>query len=227
MVSRRKTLAEVRWPQAPEFGSVAKGWNSRAITLMLTWVWNGYDALLRDVADNLDWSQAEDDLERSITELLEVRIRESMSGYAPFYVQHGAFERECREPAPAQTPQYDIAFVLRECPRVMWPLEAKVLKTGADLADYLQTLNERFLTCVYAPFSSEAAMISYLINGEPQTTLVNIGKRLTAEESPRHHPDFQDRPHEISKHLRSVPTGRSYPAQFACHHMIMQMRRSG
>ena len=46
---------------------------------------------------------------------------------------------------------------------VIWPIEAKVLKTDRKLAPYLRDLDDKYLKCKAAPFSHEGALIGYLI----------------------------------------------------------------
>ncbi len=190
-------------------------WLRDSENTMLNHVWLGFDELgrKRPAFDGRD-------LERSITEHLEVCIQDSLSGYEPFTVQHGTHERETMQPPPAQPPQYDIAFVFRGDFRVIWPVEAKVLETPRTLAAYLSDVNEQFLTCRYAPFSRSGAMLGYLLNGEAVDAFSGISTRLGCElEIPK---NFVDRPSRFSTHMRSVPSGKAYPADFRCHHLIMR-----
>lgn len=226
MMNRRgRTLFERRWPDTSDFVEVAREWSSDASTMLLTFVWQGYDLLLKNDLSHIDWNQVEEELERDITQLLEPKIRskEVMTGYEPFDVQHGPYEDETRQPSPAQPPQYDIAFFLKANPRIMWPLEAKVLRTDGAVAPYIKDLKKEFLTCRYAPFSSEGAMLGYLLSGEP----ANVFRRLEAKVPCDlfHHPTFPDRDHKYSDHTRHVPTNKPYPAHFRCHHLILSMRR--
>jgi len=197
------------------FVAAARGWMQGAESEMLDRVWKGYDALLAE-RPPFDGS----DLERSVTEHLEIGIQGSMSGYEPFVVQHGPHERETKLPAPAQPPQYDIAFVFLADRRLMWPLEAKVLITPGALADYIADVNEQFLTCRYAPFSASGAMVGYLLTGEETTALTNIGARLGGPLAPSK--THTDRPTGVSAHTRTVPEGKPYPVQFECHHLILK-----
>ena len=57
----------------------------------------------------------------------------------------------------------------------MWPIEAKVLRTDGSVAEYVADLRNEFLTCRYAPFSSEGGMVGYLVSGDPEKALKNIG----------------------------------------------------
>jgi len=185
-------------------------------------VWKGYDAFRGEVLSGVGSSQADEDLERNITQLLEPKIHEQMSGYEPFYVQHEPYERETRVAPPAQPPKYDIAFVLRCNPRVMWPLEAKVLKTDGSVGKYVNEVKKNFLTCRYSPFSSEAAMLGYLLSGYCETAFNNIAEKGAWELAAHAH--FPDREHRTSDHKREVPEGKLYPVEFRCHHLLLQLQ---
>jgi hypothetical protein len=198
-----------------DFLKLAGGWCVDQSAILLGFVWGAYDRLKQDspLVDDRD-------LERSLTQLLDARIGREMSGDEPFYIQHGPYERETMKQPPAQPPQYDLAFVLNADERIMWPIEAKVLKTGAAVSDYVSELREQFLACRYAPFSSEGAMLGYLLSGTPVEAFTNIAAKMpcTLEE----HPQFRTRAHRTSRHRRTVPAGKEYPADFFCHHLILE-----
>ena len=187
---------------------------------MLEWVWIGYDHLKRDLGTAIAAASDAADLERDITQLLEPRVRAAMPDFVPFYVQHGVFERESRQAPPAQPPCYDLAFVSYSNPRLIWPLEAKVLKHEGDVRRYVAEVNEQFLTCRYAPFNSEAAMLAYLLRGDAFAALIAIEDKLGVELA-KYAPQ-PERPHRLSRHERLVPEGKEYPRQFGCHHLIMR-----
>lgn len=159
-----------------------------------------------------------DDLERSITQILEPRIHRAMTGDEPFYVQHGAYERETMKPPPAQPPAYDLAFVLRAEERIMWPVEAKVMETPNKTAEYVRDIKNEFLTCRYAPFTGSGAMLGYLLKGKAEDALKTISNVLncTLDELP----DHTDKPNRLSRHSRTVPLGKPYPNKFDCYHLI-------
>lgn len=219
---RRRTISELRYltPPSPIF---SEHWSRAFSTNLLGFVWRAYELLLKEVLSGIDCSKAEDDVERNITELLEPRIKKVMTGDEPFYVQHGPYERETRAPAPAQPPQYDIAFILTENPRYMWPLEAKVLKsdTVGSVTEYARDINEEFLTCRYAPFSHEGGMLGYLLSGDPNHAFISIEAKVPCKLT--HHPDFLKRHHKTSDHRRRIPPGKTkeYPHDFRCHHLIL------
>lgn len=221
LASRRYTFSERRWPDTPEFATVARRWNKDAIDVLFGLIWHGYDLLLVEVLRNADWYDVKDDVERDITELLEPLIRRAMTGFEPFEFQHGRHERETRCVPPAQPPQYDLAFYLREQPRVSLPLEAKVLHTDQALAEYVSDLRQEFLTCRYAPFSTVGAMLGYLMKGKPSSVFSKLERVVPCEL--RQHEGFPKREHRVSNHRRTVAPGKIYPVDFQCHHLILSM----
>lgn len=201
-------------PADPAFVALACSWMTSPATRFLDFVWRAYDDTL---GSPFDPDPA--DLERSITQLLEPRIREAMTGDEPFYVQHGPYERETMKPPPAQPPEYDLAFVFRADPRIMWPLEAKVLETPRRIAYYVHDVTREFLTCRYGPFSDSGAMLGYLLQGVPEDTFRAIEKSLNTALQPV--PEHAGKPTRRSSHHRSVPLGRPYPTVFDCYHLIL------
>ena len=218
----RQTYSERRWPDTSEFNSVLRSLKEGSSTRLLELIWKGYDSFCAECLTQVDCSEDDGDLERDITQLLEPKIREGMTGYEPFYVQHGPYEYESWLGVPAQPPQYDIAFVLLSNPRVMWPLEAKVLRTDGSVGEYIKEVRSNFLTCRYSPFSREAAMLGYLLSGDTESTFNNIAEKAGWELSP--HIDFPDRDHRTSDHHREVPEGTDYPIEFRCHHLVFRMQ---
>ncbi len=209
----------MQWARQPRqvdeaFVAAASAWLRSGESEILRLVWEGYDVLDRE-RPAFDGT----DLERSITERLEAGIQDRMSGDEPFIVQHGPHERETKMPAPAQPPQYDIAFVFRADSRVMWPLEAKVLERPTKLAAYLADINQQFLTCRYAPFSPSGAMVGYLLSGSADDVFTGVATTLncTLDAFDAH----ATRAGRFSAHVRSVPHGKPYPRSFRCHHLIM------
>lgn len=218
----RQTISERRWPDTAEFNAVLRRLKAGSSTKLLELVWKGYDAFCAEVLSQVDWLQNDSDVERDITQLLEPKIREGMSGFEPFDVQHGPYEHESWVGPPGQPPQYDIAFKLRCNPRVMWPLEAKVLRTDRSVAEYVKEVRLNFLTCRYSPFSNEAAMLGYLLSGDPKSAFDNIAERGGWKLATHAH--FSSREHRTSNHKRKVPEGKSYPADFRCHHLNFALR---
>ena len=144
-----------------------------------------------------------------------------MTGYEPFYVQHGPYERETMMPPPAQPPEYDLAFVLRANERIMWPIEAKVLETPKAITGYVNDINEQFLTCRYAPFSGSGAMLGYLLTGNAAEAFNTIAQKLLCALDPV--PEHTDNNNRVSRHAR----GQCQPVKiirlpFSCYHVILE-----
>lgn len=208
------------WPSSnsapdPTFVAMACDWVNDPAQRLLGFIWAAYDNMCANppVIDTRD-------LERSITQLLEPRINDAMTGDEPYYIQHNSFERETMALPPAQPPAYDLAFVLRADERIMWPLEAKVLATPSTMAEYERDVREQYLTCRYAPFSGSAAMLGYLLSGKAVDALDQIAKKLGCTLDAVE--EFPSRPHRFSIHRRIVPMGRNYPLDFECHHLILE-----
>ncbi|MCP5054037.1 MAG: hypothetical protein GY940_43110 [bacterium] len=221
MSIRGRTLLERGWPDTDNFTAVARNWQNDASTILLSYIWKGYDLLKDEVLSRIQLNNADDELERAITQLLEPKIRKAMTGDEPFYVQHEVYEYETRQPPPAQPPQYDIAFVLNENPRIMWPLEAKVLRSDGSVAPYINDIKNEFLSCRYAPFSNGGAMLGYLFSGIPRNVFHQIEKKIPCKL--HHHLDFSERDHRYSDHNRAIPIGKRYPSHFRCQHLIFRI----
>ncbi|MCY4553848.1 MAG: hypothetical protein OXC79_09260 [Candidatus Poribacteria bacterium] len=188
------------------FVSLVRLWMRNPAGQFLNFVWLAY----KDMIASPPYVDTRD-LERSITQLLEPRIRDRMTGYEPFYIQHGPFERETMKSPPAQPPEYDLAFVSRANERIMWPIEAKVLETPRKVAAYVRDVRVEFLTCRYAPFSDSGAMLGYLLTGIPDDALVTIAQKLGCKlETVAGH---TEKPIRLSKHRRKVPAGKPYPVE--------------
>ena len=149
---------------------------------MLKFVWQGYDLLVSELLSQINCDGTEEQLERSITQLLEPEIRRVMTRDEPFDIQHEVYEIESYQ--ILRPPQYDIAFYLIANRRIMWPLEAKVLKTDGAVSEYIKEINDNFMTCRYAPFSSEGGMLGYLLSGNPDKAFTNIAKKLPCKPHP-------------------------------------------
>ena len=220
----RQTYSKRCFPETPEFNAVLRDWKKSGSMVLLTIVWEACDRFHADELARIDCSRDDKDSERDITQLLEPKMHDLMSGFEPFYVQHEAYERESLKAPPARPHQYDIAFVLRRYPRVMWPLEAKVLRTDGQVAEYVNEVECNFLTCRYSPFSSEAAMLGYLLSGDCEIAFANIAQKGKWEL--RMHEGFAERDHRVSEHGRNVPAGKDYPRHFRCHHMLLRVGAS-
>ncbi len=219
-MDKRVLLTQPSSPVPKDFVALAGRWCANYSVTLLNFVWQGYDLLLNDLPAGIN----DKDLERSITESLELRIRKVMEGYEPYdihlYIQHEPGEREKMSSPPARPKQYDLAFKLYDQERIMWPIEAKVLETDGAIKEYKKDLNNEFLTCQYAPFSSEGAMLGYLLKGNPNNVFRNLEKKIPCTLTT--HPNFQNRPCKMSDHVRKVEAGKPYPSQFRCYHLILE-----
>jgi hypothetical protein len=199
----------------PALLALVATWTNDQANILLSYVWAAYDSMRA----NMPYVDPRD-LERSITQLLEPRINDAMTGDEPFYIQHGSFEHETMASPPAQPPAYDLAFVLRADERIMWPIEAKVLETPKTVAEYERDIRQEFLTCRYGPFSGAGAMLGYLLAGTAAEALKAIEAKLGC--ALYMVPTFAARPHRVSNHQRTVPAGKNYPVDFHCYHLILE-----
>ncbi|MGE7156853.1 hypothetical protein ACQKJ1_24320 [Methylorubrum rhodesianum] len=190
-----------------------------AIESMLEALWVGHDVLRAEMAGRLEPGDFGADPERTLTSMLHVRTVHALGDYRPFTCRHEHPEPETRQASPAQSPTYDIAFVLRDNERIAWPVEAKVVATDRTVATYVREIHDQYLTCRYAPFSTSGAMLAYIERGSPEVFQSNVEKALGTPLQ-RYVP-FATRHHRVSDHGRQVPAGRPFPADFQCHHLAM------
>lgn len=224
-MSRRKiasqTIGESGWRDTPDFIELAKTWKPDATSILLKFIWEGYDVCCQKVLSRVDISQADNQLERELTQILDLYIRKGMQGFEPFTLQHESYEMELR--GTYRPKQYDLAFVWFANPRSKYPLEAKVLRSDNSVTEYVNEITGNYLTCRYAPFSSEAGMLGYLLKGSSTIAFNNIGTAVPCTLSD--HPDFLERQHKVSDHKRTVPTGERYPVKFRCHHLLLELTK--
>jgi hypothetical protein len=136
----------------------------------------------------------------------------------PYYLQHEKKEREQAIPG-RQPPEPDLSFVLFSNPRITFPMDAKILErdTVAGMADYADTVQNRFVNCVYAPFSTEGAMIAFLLKGSVKTVFKSLGTAMDGKLSQSAY--ITGRDHKTSSHNRSAPACKY--KKFRCHHLVM------
>ena len=207
--------------EKPEFADLAREWPPTLTTRALKFVWLGYDLLQKDLLRPIDCRKVNKQIEKSLSQPLQLRINRVMTGDEPFDVQHEVPEFEMSYSDQAQPPSYDIAFILRANERIILPLEAKILRTEKAVSKYVNEINLNFLTCRYAPFSSEAGMLGYLLKGNSRQAFDNISQRTPCQLCD--HPDFLEREHKTSGHRRTVPVGKPFPCDFLCHHLILEI----
>jgi len=216
---RNIDLGRATQPPPPEFMHVSRQVKQNISAQIARCLWEAYDLLKKEMLREPFRNPDDYLLECSITEELESRVHDTMSGEEPFRVQHECREWESCLPDTTRPPQYDIAFVLRANSRAKWPVEAKVLRTPGQVAAYVADLNEQFLTCRYAPRSSEGAMLGYLLSGTPDAAFAAISAAVS---SPLvDYAEATGRSHKTSDHVRTVSTCKNSPAKFRCHHLIM------
>ena len=220
-MARRGNILQKRYPNTGDFVELAQAWNPDAISILIRLVWEGYDRLVTEFLSQINCDGTEEQLERSITQTLAWRIRRGMTGDEPFEVQQEVYEFETSKSAQAQPPQYDIAFILIADEKMILPFEAKVLKSDVDVTEYVKEINNNFMTCRYAPFSSEGGMLGYLFSGDSNKAFTNIEIKVPCILDA--HPHFPDRDHKTSNHRRVVPSGESYPVDFRCHHLLFKI----
>ena len=224
-MARRGNIFKKRYPNTGDFVELAKAWNPDAISILIKLVWEGYDLLVSEFLSQINCDGTEEYLEISITQALALKIDSSMTGYEPFAVKQEWYEFETSKSSRGQPPRYDIAFTLRDNDRIIWPLEAKILKSDVDVTEYVKEINNNFMTCRYAPFSSQGGMLGYLFSGDSNRAFTSIETKVPC--TLNDHPDFPTRDHKTSDHQRVVPPGKSYPAEFRCHHLLFNIIPTG
>lgn len=209
-MSRGETPIQRNYPVPEDFVVLAKKYKPDAINVILGYVWQGFDMLTKD---SFDVSKDDDNIENDITWAAYCKIQD-ISCFSPFLVIHQPPETEKRK--SSGQPASDLGFRLQGGnTRSHFSIEAKVMRTDGDVSKYVKEVNENFLTGRYSTFSSEAAMLGYLLQGEPQNSFKAISKSLNCQLDI--HPAFQNRNHKISKHIRTI----SKKSDFTCHHMVI------
>lgn len=211
------TPVQANYPIPADFVALVRAWRADAIDHLFDCVWQGFDKLFAE--HRFDLSEATENLERGITQLVAQSIREVLGPTPPCFLEHHPFEDEARQEAPAAPPAPDLAFILRANPRAMLPLEAKLLRTDGAVAEYVREVKENFLRCRYAPFSSQGGMLGYLLSGVPTRAFASIEKGLGCKLT--RHRAFPEREHACSNHVRSGKHCRQAPGDFTCHHLIV------
>jgi hypothetical protein len=138
----------------------------------------------------------------------------------PYYLQHEKKERE-QAVLGRHPPEPDLSFVMYSNIRVTFPLDSKVVEGDGipDMADYADTVQNRFVSCVYAPFSKEGAMLAFLLAGSVGAAFRSLSSVLGCPLSTRVYIPF--RKHKTSWHDRTAHACTH--KRFRCHHMIMPM----
>ena len=209
------------FPQTGEFTALAAAFSADAVNEMLALVWRGFERLCREFGPMIA-SQDDRQIERSITSALESYMSLERDPMAAYHTKHEAWEMETAESDGAHPPAYDIAFVLNANFRVMWPLEAKLLRTDRQVAHYVNDLRANMLTGRYAPFSKSAGMLGYLLSGQAIVAVKAIEAQLAAVLRP--YPGFHPaREHYLSQHGRRLGNAQGFRDTFECHHLVIPM----
>lgn len=201
---------------------LAAEWVQDASQVIIDAVWAGYDRLIHDPVERCFFQNMTGELERRITSRLEVAIGRSLTGYEPFDVQHGTPEWQTRKKGRGRPKEPDIAFVHRGDPRVVWPIEAKVMPPDRPISKYVESVDERYLSCDYAPFCGEGGMVGYALRKDASELLDDVAKSLKCElDVPE---QWRERHHRTSTHSRSVPEGKLFTGTVKLHHLMMDFR---
>lgn len=216
----RRTYQQRRWPETPLFQNIAKKWCSNQSHLLMDLVWRAVDLVCQNDLSKLPMEASDEAKEESLNSMLSVRIEQLKSGDEPFAVVHQPPEPTQRKTKNARSPTPDIGFVWYENQMCVWPMEGKILagKNGAN--EYATEVETNFLTGRYASYSTEGAMLGYLLTGSPAKTLESLAKKLSKRFSD--HPNLSERTHKISKHKRKK--SETQPAgDFYCHHLVFSV----
>jgi hypothetical protein len=187
---------------------------------MLSYVWQGYDRLRQ--GDCFQVTQDDAHLEDEITAALHARIQDvihQIDPFSPFKVVHQPHEGE-RQKNKGRSPQSDLGFRLVDGNlRSHFSIEAKVLRTDGAVSEYVQEVNDNFLTGRYSTFSTEAAMLGYLLSGTTTRAFAAIAKALHCVLSQC--VAIPNREHRCSSHRRNLGSTPRKTAEFLCHHLVM------
>jgi len=223
-MTRRQSYSQQVFPTTPEFTGCLKKLKGDGVKVILGYVWAGFDGFKKEILDkNPPPSRDNADLERDLTEILYPYIHRVLPPSLPYYLQHEKKEREQATPG-RQPPEPDLSFILYSNIRVTFPMDSKVLErdTVAAMADYADTVQNRFVTCIYAPFSKEGAMIAFLLAGSVRTVFQSLGTAMGCTISRSAY--IPTRNHRTSSHDRSAAACKS--KKFRCHHLVMPVGAS-
>ena len=221
---RRLSYSQRTLPATFEFSSALEKLQADGVKTMLGYLWDGFERFKTEHIDKHPPPTRHDtDLERDLTEWLFPYVQKVIPAAAPYFIHH---ERKERESAilRAQPPEPDLSFVFLANIRITFPIDAKVLEKDrpSDVTDYVATVNGRFLSCVYAPFSTQGAMIAFFLEGSVTTLLGRIRTGLGCSLSRSWF--LKGRHHKTSQHERTAAACQH--KQFTCHHMVMAVGTS-
>ena len=217
-MARGRTFLELRYDKPPD---ALAAWSEDAVTKLLGLVWSSCDRYLKEGFASKHLTLADEQIERDLTQDIALRLMDLLTRMEPFRIQHERSELMSPLRKRRRPPQCDIAFVWREDDRIMWPIEAKVLRSASNIAEYVSEIANNYLTCRKAPLSSGGAMLGYLLSGSPKEAFDRISASLDCllEDEP----NFLARNHKISDHERTAATCRESPREFRCHHLLLAL----
>lgn len=221
-MGRGRTFLELRYDKPPD---ALAAWSGDAIKKLLGLVWSSCELYCNEGLAGKDLTLADEQLERDLTQDIALRLGDLVTLMEPFRVQHERSELMSPLRKRPRPPQCDIGFVWRADERIMWPVEAKILRSASNVAPYLTEVTDNYLICRKAPLSSGGAMLGYLLSGSPHEAFENIsaGLRCTLQNEP----NFSGRNHKTSDHERTAETCRDSPREFRCHHLLVEIGTFG
>lgn len=227
MSRRIVTIYDHAFPNAPEWNAIADAWSSDVVESMLFLVWEGYDLMRAKILCKVDFTQPLHQLERTLTDAHATEIillwKANRTGFESFLPKPEMWEPSSIASPSAMPPSYDIGFENVNDPRLRWPVEAKVLSRPKDVRRYLDDLRLKYLPGIGAPFSTQAALLGYLMDGKVIDAIAAIQSALGVSLKP--FPPFARRIHHTSEHPRSVPSIHGGKAHiFACHHLVAELK---
>jgi hypothetical protein len=222
-MTRRAAFREQAWPEEPVFKELALKWGESVSERVLDWVWRAFDALVAGPIAKVDLSEPLEQLERDLTNVHFLEIQtlwaKETGGYPALRPCPEIPEFESRHSASAKPPAYDLGFIHSENPRIIWPIEAKIVQKASALGRYLTDVRDKFIAGIAAPFVGQGGMIGYLLGGKPRK--VFDGLEVELGQSLKHPSAFASREHRTSFHTRGrSPVGRDLP-DLLLHHLIM------
>jgi len=189
---------------------------------MIAALWKAIDRLQEEGLTLPEIGNEPVQLERSLCFQLYHALQRLRLTDVPFYPCYEPHEFESIKGGKAEPPQPDLSFHFYESPiELNWPIEAKVLKDAKDTALYLEEISKNLLTCRYAPFSGEAAMLGFLLKDIAALVFADIERKLRCKLEPGSSNPPRD--HMISKHVRQVPEGKPYGTRLLCHHLVVRV----
>src|SRR5688500_8897652 len=109
-MARGITPLQANFPIPEDFIATITAMQSGALERLFDCVWIGFDEVKER---RFDVTEADENIERGITQFICQPIRDALGVDAPFYLEHHPFEDETRITAGGAPPAPDLAFILR------------------------------------------------------------------------------------------------------------------